>query len=116
MEGGLRQPPLPQPHRVFAGQQSVAQSCGQGPIIARLDEPGGALDQHTLDVVRVSEQTDGNVQEPERDNVSILARCPGQKSEEVAPELDDVSEETTALGSGRNLKRAPRLGEGNGHK
>ena len=89
----LRQPPLPQPETVFAGQQSFAKKYFIGEQHAPFVKLARVRDQHILDVVRMIDKKTAERVIAHPGDVAVGSRAMREKSQWIARHLPELPAE-----------------------
>src|SRR5262249_13874936 len=107
MEGRRRKATLPMPGFTLAGEEPLAEDRLHMPEEQRkLDEVAVISHQHVFGIIGVVQEHRGPGAEPERDDITILARPLLVVAQYVAPQLKQVAEERKPLRTGRPARRA----------
>src|SRR4030095_3567407 len=87
MERRLREAPLPQPERILAGQEPIAEAVSQSIVERALVIVAGVVLQHMLDVRRIRPQKSVRRAGREMNEVAVFIRGVEKRADRIGTEL-----------------------------
>src|SRR5215469_8603571 len=100
-EGGLDELALRLPGGAIVGKEAFAEDELERGVIARLLKARGSANKHGLDVVRVRELANGNMEKTEKGDVTEVVRTALAKAGPVVGQFPQVTQEEVTLRTGR---------------
>jgi hypothetical protein len=100
-EGGLDELALRLPGGAIVGKEAFAEYERQRGVIARLLKARGSANKHGLDVVRVRELANGNMEKTEKGDITEVVRTALAKAGPVVGQFPQVTQEEVTLRTGR---------------
>jgi len=100
-EGGLDELALRLPGGAIVGKEAFAEDELERGVIARLLKARGSANKHGLDVVRVRELANGNMEKTEKGDVTEVVRTALAKARPVVGQFPQVTQEEVTLWTGR---------------
>ena len=105
MESGLREAPLPQPERILAGQEPIAEAVSQSIVERALVIVAGVVLQHMLDVRRIRQQKSMIRAGLEMNEVAVFIRSAEKRADRIGTELGQDAKDGIPTRSGRICAR-----------